>query len=335
MVGMADGYAQATGRPALVNLHTAPGVGNAMGAIFNAHENKAPLVITAGQQVRAMMTMEALLTNPDPVVLPRPFVKWSYEPPRASGRAGGAGPRIPPRAAPAARAGVRVGPDGRLVGRGRRGVGAPGHRTGDHRPRRARPGGAAGPRAPARGRVEPGAGRRSRRRRRGGGWDAAVALAERCRLPVWAPPASGSGRVGFPEDHPNFQGLLPPAIAPAGPDARAVRPGARGRRAGVHLLPVHPGPGAARGHVAGAGHERPGRGGPRAGGRRDRGGRGAHARGAAGAVPRPRTARLPRRGPAPEPPPESEPDRRCRRRWRRSARCFPPRASSSTSRLRT
>ena len=36
VVGMADGYAQATGRPALVNLHTAPGVGNAMGAIFNA-----------------------------------------------------------------------------------------------------------------------------------------------------------------------------------------------------------------------------------------------------------------------------------------------------------
>jgi benzoylformate decarboxylase len=47
-----------------------------------------------------------------------------------------------------------------------------------------------------------------------GGWDAAVALAEQCRLPVWAPPASGSGRIGFPEDHPSFQGLLPPAIAP-------------------------------------------------------------------------------------------------------------------------
>ncbi|MGH2980224.1 MAG: thiamine pyrophosphate-binding protein, partial [Solirubrobacterales bacterium] len=83
VVGMADGYAQASGRPALVNLHTAPGVGNAMGAIFNAYENKAPLVITAGQQVRPMMAMEALLTNPDPFVLPRPFVKWSYEPPRA------------------------------------------------------------------------------------------------------------------------------------------------------------------------------------------------------------------------------------------------------------
>ena len=49
--GMADGYAQATGRPALVNLHTAPGVGNAMGALFNAQANKSPLVfVTAGQQ---------------------------------------------------------------------------------------------------------------------------------------------------------------------------------------------------------------------------------------------------------------------------------------------
>ena len=40
------------GGPALVNLHTAPGVGNAMGAIFNAQENNTPLVITAGQQAR-------------------------------------------------------------------------------------------------------------------------------------------------------------------------------------------------------------------------------------------------------------------------------------------
>src|SRR4030088_56752 len=49
-VGMADGFAQASGRPAHVNLHTAPGVGNAIGGIFNAQANKAPLVITAGQQ---------------------------------------------------------------------------------------------------------------------------------------------------------------------------------------------------------------------------------------------------------------------------------------------
>ena len=86
MVGMADGYAQASGRPTLVNLHTAPGVGNAMGAIFNAQANKSPLVITAGQQVRAMMTLQANLTNRDAARVPHPFVKWSYEVPRAAGR---------------------------------------------------------------------------------------------------------------------------------------------------------------------------------------------------------------------------------------------------------
>ena len=82
-VGMADGFAQASGRPAIVNLHTAPGVGNAMGAIFNAQANKSPLVITAGQQARSLMTLQALLTNRDAARMPHPLVKWSYEPPRA------------------------------------------------------------------------------------------------------------------------------------------------------------------------------------------------------------------------------------------------------------
>src|SRR3954452_17058337 len=65
VVGMADGFAQASGKPTHVNLHTAPGVGNAMGAIFNAQANKSPLLITAGQQVRAHITMQANLTNRD------------------------------------------------------------------------------------------------------------------------------------------------------------------------------------------------------------------------------------------------------------------------------
>ncbi|HWM54972.1 MAG TPA: thiamine pyrophosphate-binding protein, partial [Solirubrobacterales bacterium] len=53
VVGMADGYAQASGKVAMANLHTAPGVGNAMGAIFNAQANHSPVLVTAGQQVRA------------------------------------------------------------------------------------------------------------------------------------------------------------------------------------------------------------------------------------------------------------------------------------------
>ena len=51
-VGMADAYAQITGRPAIVNLHTAPGMGNAQGALYNAYINKTPLIVTAGNQRR-------------------------------------------------------------------------------------------------------------------------------------------------------------------------------------------------------------------------------------------------------------------------------------------
>ena len=82
-VGMADGYAQAGGRTTMVNLHTAPGVGNGMGAIFNAQANKSPLLVTAGQQARSLMTLQANLTNRDAIRMPHPLVKWSYEPPRA------------------------------------------------------------------------------------------------------------------------------------------------------------------------------------------------------------------------------------------------------------
>lgn len=80
VVGMADGYAQATGRPGFVNLHSAAGTGNAMGALANAWNSHTPLVVTAGQQVRAMVGVEALLANVDSTSLPRPLVKWSCEP---------------------------------------------------------------------------------------------------------------------------------------------------------------------------------------------------------------------------------------------------------------
>src|SRR5215217_8077738 len=82
-VGMADGFAQAAGQVTHVNLHTAPGVGNGMGAIFNAQANKAPLLVTAGQQARSLMTLQANLTNRDAARMPHPLVKWSYEVPRA------------------------------------------------------------------------------------------------------------------------------------------------------------------------------------------------------------------------------------------------------------
>src|SRR3979490_1659881 len=80
---MADGFAQASGRTTHVNLHTAPGVGNAVGGIFNAQANKSPLLITARQPVRPQITIEAKPTNRDAVLGPQPYVKWSHEPPRA------------------------------------------------------------------------------------------------------------------------------------------------------------------------------------------------------------------------------------------------------------
>src|SRR5205085_425100 len=120
-VGMADGFAQAAGRVTHVNLHTAPGLGNAMGAIFNAQANKSPLLVTAGQQVRAQITLQANLTNKDATRVPHPYVKWSHEPARAQDV-----------------------------------------------------------------------------------------------VPARATPAPGGGRIGFPESHPNFRGLLAPAIGPVG-----------------------------------------------------------------------------------------------------------------------
>ncbi|HEX8033976.1 MAG TPA: thiamine pyrophosphate-binding protein [Ktedonobacterales bacterium] len=63
VVAMADGKAQATGRPAFVNLHSAPGTANAMGNLVAAWHNKTPLVVTAGQQTRMMDLIEPWLTN--------------------------------------------------------------------------------------------------------------------------------------------------------------------------------------------------------------------------------------------------------------------------------
>jgi len=80
VVGIADGYALASGTPAVVNLHSAAGTGNAMGALANAWNSHSPLIITAGQQNRSMMSVEALLTNIDAATLPKPLVKWSHEP---------------------------------------------------------------------------------------------------------------------------------------------------------------------------------------------------------------------------------------------------------------
>jgi benzoylformate decarboxylase len=83
VIGMADGYAQATRNAGFVNLHSAAGVGNALGNIYTAHRNQTPLVITAGQQARSILPRQAFLYAERASEFPRPYVKFSVEPARA------------------------------------------------------------------------------------------------------------------------------------------------------------------------------------------------------------------------------------------------------------
>ncbi len=214
-VGMADGYAQASGNVGHVNLHTAPGVGNGMGAIFNAQANHTPLLVTAGQQARELITLQANLTNRDATRMPHPLVKSSFEPPRAEDVPLALGRAIHLASSPAKgptfvsipmddwavevdQAYVQAAIDRSVTARP-----APDSASLDHVAARlesaSNPVLVAGPEIDA-----------------GGAWELAVALAERLKLPVFAIPATGGGRLGFPEGHPQFRGLLPPAIGPVG-----------------------------------------------------------------------------------------------------------------------
>ncbi len=83
VIGMADGYAQASRNAGFVNLHSAAGVGNALGNIYTAFRNQTPLVITAGQQARSILPLQAFLYAERASEFPRPYVKFSVEPARA------------------------------------------------------------------------------------------------------------------------------------------------------------------------------------------------------------------------------------------------------------
>jgi len=78
VVGMADGYARASGRLTACSLHVAPGLGNAMGALYNAKFSGSPLIVTCGQQEQGHGLLEPLLYDPL-VPIAQPMVKWAIE----------------------------------------------------------------------------------------------------------------------------------------------------------------------------------------------------------------------------------------------------------------
>jgi benzoylformate decarboxylase len=78
VIGMADGYARASGRLAAANVHVAPGLGNAVGALYNAKFSNSPIVLTAGQQEQGHGLLEPLLYDPL-VPIAQPMVKWAVE----------------------------------------------------------------------------------------------------------------------------------------------------------------------------------------------------------------------------------------------------------------
>src|ERR1700761_5265697 len=83
VVGMATGYALARGEPAFVNLHTAAGLGNAINAIANARDCRAPLVIVVGQQDRRHLAFEPFLTGRALELLAGEYPVWRQLPARA------------------------------------------------------------------------------------------------------------------------------------------------------------------------------------------------------------------------------------------------------------
>ena len=199
-VGMADGYAQATRNAALINLHSAAGVGHALGNLFTAFRNQTPLVVTAGQQARSILLSEPFLFADQAIDFPKPYVKWAIEPARAED--------VPAALARAYYVAMQP-PQGpvflsipiddwdrlcepvepRRVSRAIEGDRALLAEVADALSKARRP------------TIVVGAGVA-----RDDAWDEIIALAERHNAPVWAAPMSA--RNNFPEDHRLFAGFL-------------------------------------------------------------------------------------------------------------------------------
>src|SRR5262245_43106209 len=83
VMAMADGFCRASGKLAAANVHVMPGLGNAMGALYNAKFSGSPVILTAGQQEQGHGLLEPLLYEPL-VPVAQPLVKWAVEVTRAA-----------------------------------------------------------------------------------------------------------------------------------------------------------------------------------------------------------------------------------------------------------
>jgi benzoylformate decarboxylase len=205
-VAMADGYARATRRAAFCNLHSAVGIGHALGSVFTAFRNQTPLVISAGQQARSLMSGQPFLGATEAANFPKPYVKWSCEPARAEDVPAAlahacytamqrpCGPTfvsipmddwsVETQPIAARTVSRDIAPDPELIAMLAQALAAA-----------KRPALVIGPEVDGE-----------------GAGDAAVELAEHIRAPVWVSPFSSA--VSFPETHPLFAGFLPAAPQP-------------------------------------------------------------------------------------------------------------------------
>ena len=81
-LGAASYYAQTSGRVGVVNIHVAPGLGNALGMLYNALKARSPIVVTAGQQDTRLRLRGPVLGH-DLVAMAAPLTKWSVQVERA------------------------------------------------------------------------------------------------------------------------------------------------------------------------------------------------------------------------------------------------------------
>ena len=203
MVGIATGYATARERPALVNLHTTAGLGNAVGALATARANRVPLVVIVGQQDRRHLAYRPFLAG-DLEGLAGDYPVWVHQPvrpqdvPGAVARAwheatGGRGPAL-----------VIVPSDDWAAPADDAAVAAP---AALHRATAVAERQLAELAALVARRAVAGAGRRAPTPTDPDTWAALVAAGRAAAAPVWQ--ESFAARAGFPQDHPLFAGHLP------------------------------------------------------------------------------------------------------------------------------